>query len=302
MDRYNLTKGIVENLVNRVKSDNFQNSYNQNVNNSNLDYNMDCINDNFGCENTRLLVVFTGSNFRLSESLRKLSRAKKHGFSYDIAFSFSGAYIMGESGIADITRALNPGRVYTEEDQIVFDKVMKSVDGIIVPMATQDTTTKLSLGIQDSFISTLLWQSLWHGKKVFMDFYSVRTYNGMKSKNPVLAEMMSDYIAKLERMGVVNLQDHEDYSRDLSKSYREDDYNTDYDESKKKHLITDSVERTERNTRNDSQITFDKKVITEADLLDIAGNRNEVIVGINTIITPLALDTAKQKGIKVTRR
>ena len=300
MDRYNLTKGIVENLVNRVKSDNYQNPNNQNVT---TDYNRDCINDNFGCENTRLLVVFTGSNFRLSESLRKLSRAKKHGFSYDIAFSFSGAHSMGESGIEDITRALNPGRVYTEEDQIVFDKVMKSVDGIIVPMATQDTTTKLSLGIQDSFISTLLWQSLWHGKKVFMDFYSVRTYNGMKSRNSVLAEMMSDYIEKLERMGVVNLQDNEDYSRDLTRSYKEDDYSTDYDiESKKKPLITSSVERTEINSKNDNQITFDKKVITETDLLNIAGNRNEIVVGINTIITPLALDTAKQQGIKVIRR
>lgn len=300
MDRYNLTKGIVENLVNRVKQNNYQHSNNQPID---LDYSVDCVNDNFGCENTRLLVVFTGSNFRLSESLRKLSRAKKHGFSYDIAFSFSGAHIMGESGIEDITRALNPGRVYTEEDQIVFDKVMKSVDGIIVPMATQDTTTKLSLGIQDSFISTLLWQSLWHGKKVFMDFYSVRTYNGMKSRNPVLAEMMSDYIAKLERMGVVNLQDNEDYSRDLTNSYKEDDYNTDYEiDAKKKPLITDSVERIERVDRNDSQITFDKKVITEADLLDIAGNRNELIVPINTIVTPLALDTAKQQGIKVIRR
>ena len=142
MDRYNLTKGIVENLVNRVKSDNNQVRPVNQINQREV-----YIDDNFGCENTRILVVFTGSNFRLSESLRKLSRAKKHGFSYDIAFSFSGAHIMGESGIEDITRALNPGRVYTEEDQIIFDKVMKSVDGIIVPMATQDTTTKLALGI-----------------------------------------------------------------------------------------------------------------------------------------------------------
>ena len=103
MDRYNLTKGIVESLVNKVKSDS---NPNKNTNGVYLD-------DNFDCGDNRILVVFTGSNFRLSESLRKLSRAKKHGFSYDIAFSFSGAHILGESGIEDITRALNPGRVYT---------------------------------------------------------------------------------------------------------------------------------------------------------------------------------------------
>lgn len=283
MDRYNLTKGIVEDLVNQVKTKSNQNGI--------------CLDENFDCENNRMLVVFTGSNFRLSESLRKLSRAKKYGFSYDIAFSFSGAHIMGEEGIADITRALNPGRVYTEEDQIVFDKVMKSVDGIIVPMATQDTTAKLALGIQDSFISTLLWQSLWHGKKVFMDFYSVLTYNGMQSRNPVLTEMMSDYISKLERMKVVNLQDNDDYAKDLLEGFKEEDLNLDFESDvKKKPLITDVVEK------SDKQITFDKRVITENDLLSTVGNRNEIIVPINTIITPLALDTAKKQGINVIRR
>lgn len=289
MDRYNLTKGIVENLVCRVKD-----SSSDQTNKDYKDYMY--LNDDLGCENNRILVVFTGSNFRLAESLRKLSKAKKFGFSYDIAFSFSGAHIMGEQGITEITRALNPGRVYTEEDQIVFDKVMKSVDGIIVPMATQDTTTKLALGIQDSFISTLLWQSLWHSKPVLMDFYSVLTYNGMPSRNPVLTEMMNDYIAKLERMGVVNLQNNDDYSVDMVNQFRIDCMDVDADlDSKKKPLISNPVQTT------DVQIDL-PKVITESDLLKIVGNRNEIIVPIKTIITPLALDTAKKQGIKVTRR
>ncbi len=284
MDRYNLTKDIVEDLVNKVKTKSNQNGV--------------CLDEDFGCEENRILVVFTGSNFRLEESLRKLSRAKKYGFRYDIAFSFSGAHIMGEEGIAEITRALNPGRVYTEEDQLVFDKVMKSVDGIIVPMATQSTTTKLALGIQDSFIATLLWQSLWHGKKVFMDFYSVLTYNGMESRNPVLTEMMSDYISKLERMGVINLQDNDDYSKDLVNRFKEDDLNISVESDvKKKPLITDVIEKVDN-----KQITFDKRVITENDLLSTVGNKKEIIVPINTIITPLALDTAKQQGITVIRK
>ena len=284
MDRYNLTKDIVQNLVNQVKTKTNQNGV--------------CLDEDFGCENNRMLVVFTGSNFRLEESLRKLTRAKKHGFSYDIAFSFSGAHIMGEEGIEKITKALNPGRVYTEEDQMIFDKVMKSVDGIIVPMATQSTTTKLALGIQDSFVATLLWQSLWHGKKVFMDFYSVLTYNGMESRNPVLTEMMSDYISKLERMGVVNLQDNDDYSKDLVNRFKDEDLNVINEaDNKKKPLINDVNEKVDN-----KEITFDKRVITENDLLSTVGNRKEIIVPINTIITPLAVETAKKQGINVIRR
>lgn len=288
MNRYNLTKDVVEELVNQVKTKSNQNGV--------------CLDEDFGCENNRILVVFTGSNFRLEESLRKLTRAKKHGFSYDIAFSFSGAHIMGEEGIEKITKALNPGRVYTEEDQMIFDKVMKSVDGVIVPMATQSTTTKLALGIQDSFIATLLWQSLWHGKKVFMDFYSVLTYNGMESRNPVLTEMMSDYISKLERMGVVNLQDNDDYSKDLIERFEDEDLTvineSDVTDIKKKPLITNNVVEKADN----KQITFDKRVITENDLLSTVGNKKEIIVPINTIITPLAVDTAKKQGITVIRR
>ena len=43
------------------------------------------------------------------------------------------------------------------------------------------------------------------------------------------------------------------------------------------------------------------KIVTEKDLLDNVNNNNEVIVPTKTIITPLALDTAKKQGIKVIR-
>ena len=298
MDRYNLTKGIVENIVSRVKDS----STDQNTKDYKDYKDYLYLNDDLACENNRILVVFTGSNFRLGESLRKLSRAKKFGFSYDIAFSFSGANIMGEEGITEITRALNPGRVYTEEDQMVFEKIMKSVDGIIVPMATQSTTTKLALGIQDGFISTLLWQSLWHDKKILMDFESALTYNGMPSKNPFLTEMMTDYIAKLERMGVVNLRNNDDYSVDMVNQFRIDCVNVDGLEN-----IPNSLETKATNLTNVTKVVANQqidlpKVITESDLLKIVGNGNEIIVPIKTIITPLALDTAKKQGIKVTKR
>ena len=131
-----------------------------------------------------------------------------------------------------------------------------------------------------------------------MDFYSVLTYNGMTSRNPVLTEMMSDYIAKLERMSVVNLQDNDDYSQDMLNAFENEDSNINYDlDVKKKPLIADSVVE-----KADKQITFDKRVITENDLINTVGNRKEIIVPINTIITPLALDTAKKQGIQVIRR
>lgn len=274
MNRYNLTKDIVQSIVNRVNQSATPDTSSNSKHLSDYD-------------NQHLLVVFTGSNFRLAETLRNLSRARKQGFSFDIAFSFSGAHIIGEKGIEDITRVLKPTNVYTEEDQVIFQEVMRSVDGIIVPMATQDITAKLALGIQDNFISTLLWQSLWHGKKVFMDFCSVNTFDGIPSKTPALVDIMNNYISTLERMGVVNLQNSNDYKIDLISEFNNASITIEDSQ-----VVQVQASSTVKNM---------PKIVTVKDLLDNVNSNNEVVVPIKTIITPLALDTAKKQGIKVIR-
>ena len=280
MDKYNLTNDIIKKLVGKInKVPVHNNTIRESITNS-----INLIGEKFDFTNHHLLAVFTGTNVGLTETLRELNRCIKHGFTFDIAFSFSGAHVLGEKGIEEIKKSLKPNKVYYEEDQLIYAQVIESVDGIIVPMTTQDTATKLALGIQDNFVSTLLWQSLWLGKTVLMDFENVLTSKGVESKSPMLAEMMKEYAEKIQKMGVIKL-DKKDYSVELINEFKS--------ASLKIENSQNSVSVIDQNI---------PKIMTEKDLLNAVNNNNEVIVPIKTIITPQALDTAKKQDIKVIRK
>ncbi|AFS79871.1 putative flavoprotein [Gottschalkia acidurici 9a] len=277
MDKYNLTNDIIRKLVGRVNR--------VPVTNDNMINISSKIEERLDYSDHHILVVFTGTNIGLTEVLREVSRARKYGFTFDVAFSFSGAHVLGEEGMNEVKKALKPNKIYNEEDQLIFNQVIESVDGIMVPMATQDIASKLVLGIQDNFISTLLWRSLWNGKTVLMDFDNVLTYGGVESKNPMLAEIMKDYVEKLQKIGVIKL-DKSDYSVELINKFKN---------------VSMKIEDSQ-NLQSSAQSQGLPKIMTEKDLLSAVNNNNEIIVPIKTIITPQALDTAKKQGITIIRK
>ncbi|SCG84523.1 hypothetical protein DW1_2973 [Proteiniborus sp. DW1] len=239
--------------------------------------------------NQHILAVFTGTNFGLNESLRELSKARRYGFTFDIALTENGEEIIGEQGIASIKSTLQTDKVYTQKDKLIFGEILESVDGIIVPMLTQDTATKLALGIQDCFISTLLWQGLWHGKKILMDFSNVLAYRGNRSKVPMLQQIMNDYVEKLQMMGIKSV-DKKDYVLEMLNVFRD---------SPMDETTTVTGQSSQNTVAGESHST--RQVITEKDLINMKTINNEVTVPIGSIITPLAYDRAKELGIKIVK-
>jgi len=275
MNKYNQTNDIVADLVQRLSGKSV------NEEKSNLGYR------NQPYVSQHILAVFTGTNFGLSESLKELSKARRYGFTFDIALTENGEKIIGYEGIARIKSALQTDKVYTQKDMLIFGDILESVDGIIVPMLTQDTAAKLALGIQDCFVSTILWQGLWHGKKILMDFANVREYRGSKSKIPMLQQMMNDYIDKLKSMGVIGVE-KKDYVIEMLNAF-----------SGK----TTPEGSTTANSQNVVLESYgSRQVITEKDLVNMRNSNNEIAVPMGTIITPLAYDRAKELGIKIVRR
>lgn len=275
MDKYNQTNDIVSQLIQKLNK-----GYNMKEIAS-LSYQQQ------PHKNQHILAVFAGTNYGLNESLRELSKAKRYGFTFDIAISKNGEDIIGSQGIASIKSNLQAEKVYTERDKLIFGEILESVDGIIVPMTTQDTATKLALGIQDCFISTLLWQGLWHGKKILMDFENVLAYRGNKSKIPMLQQMMNDYVDKLQKMGVIGVD---------KKSYLVEMLNIFKDES----TLEKTTTRNSQNTVTQESYSF-RQVITEKDLISMGVHNEEVTVPMRAIITPLAYDKAKELGIRIVR-
>ena len=237
--------------------------------------------------NKHILAVFTGTDFGLNESLRELSKAKRYGFTFDIALTENGEEIIGAQGISYIKSALQTGKVYTQKDKLIFGDILESVDGIIVPMLTQDTAAKLALGIQDCFVSTLLWQGLWHGKKILMDFSNVIEYKGSKSKIPLLGQIMNDYIDKLKMMGIKSV-DKKDYVVEMLNVFREGP------------ITENTIMQNPQNAVTREGVGT-RQVITERDIINMRAINNEVTVPIGTIITPLAYDKAKELGLRIVK-
>ncbi|MDO5708185.1 MAG: hypothetical protein Q4P31_06090 [Andreesenia angusta] len=246
--------------------------------------------DGFITGETHLLVIFTGTDYGLNESLTELVQARNsYGFSYDVGFSFSGAGVIGEQGMQEINRRLQPRKTFTEYDQLIFERVLEGVDGIIVPLATQDTISKLAYGIQDSFISTLLWQAIWRGMTVLVDFQSVRTFKGEETKVSFQAEIIQEHIERVKKLGIKELVSNEYITRMLN-AFK--NANIEVEPTEEENIVV------EQKIKNNEF----PKIITSKDLIELAGNTGSISIPPKTIVTPLAMDTAKEKGIKVLRR
>lgn len=291
MNKYTLTSDVMEELIQRInKGSKRKNSTNTIDFGINVSKTNGIVDDKYvGYSSHHILVIFTGTDVGLTESLRELSRVKKYGFTFDVAFSYSGAQVIGESGINHIKSVLSPNKVYFEEDQLIFGDIIESVDGILVTMTTQDTAAKLTLGIQDNFISTLLWQAIWHGKIVLMDFDNVIRYRGTESKSPIQQQIINEYVDKLNKMSVISV-DKKSYVVEMLKKFKNVSLNNDGEQSQS---LQQPV-----NTNSESE----RRIITEKDLLEIAGDSKEVTVPLKAIVTPLAIDTAKKQSIKIIKK
>lgn len=245
------------------------------------------VNEKFDSEKKHLLIVFTGTEYGLNESLAELVKAKNnYGFSYDLGFSFSGEAVIGEKGINEIVRRLEPRNTFFEQDQLIFERVMENVEGIVVPMTTQDTVSKLAFGIQDSFISTLLWQALWKGMTILMDFQNSRKYKGTESKSDLQRQMVEEHIEKVKSFGIKELL-KDNYIVGMLNGFKNANI----------EVVGLSDSLVEQTVKKDFP-----KFVTSKDLLELAGSSKKLTIPSDTVVTPLAMDTAKEHGIEIIKR
>lgn len=226
--------------------------------------------DNFSDNNEKAIVVFTGSNIEIEKKIELIKELKNNGIKISLAFSFMAEQLLDTQRIIN---SLCPLNVYKEENVFKLKNISRDYSMIIGPNITMNTLSKVSLGMIDSFIPSLIWTFIYKGKKVYMDFTSVRNYLGGETKNKEVLGLVERYIDNVKKMGVIEI------SRENSLKNIIDDYG---------NLQT--------NISKSSQSIENKKVITERDILNMSSN-NKLILPKGTIITPLAKDKAGEKNI-----
>lgn len=216
-----------------------------------------------------VIVVFNGSNIRLDKKIEYIRAVKQRGVKVSLAFSFMAERILDTKSIID---KINPHMVYREEDIFKLQDILDEYSIIIGPNITINTLSKVALGMIDSFVPNLIWSFLYQGKKVYLDFTSVKQYLGEESKNPGIKNLIDSHIKALTSMGTMEVND--------------DNFNQVFSIGEEKSVGKNEIK------------DINKKVITENDILSISPSTS-LILPKGSILTPLAKEKAKEKGIMI---
>lgn len=229
-------------------------------------------------EKENILVLFTGSNLETDKALDNLKKLVEKGYLLAVCFSKSAEEVLD---VDRITNLLKPHKLYFEGDKEKCLGIVQSSDIVLVPALTQNTLAKVAVGIQDSFISTLLWQLLWAGKKVFINENSAEGRDHIPCKNRKMLGLMNNHMERLKEFGANIIKEH-DYRACIGKEV--------------------GTSRDIKNEFKKKEKIESKKVVTERDILDLVGKAEEFVVSRGTIVTPLAKDVAKENKVKIILR
>lgn len=226
----------------------------------------------------KALIVFTGSNMNIFSRLGEIKKLRENGVGFDIAFSFMSENIIKKDKIVS---ELKPDNIYSEEDVFDLEDIEKKYSYLIGPNITMNTLTKVSTGMVDSFISTIIWTFLYNGKKVFLDYGAVNNYLGKKCQNKAIQIMIDKNIDALSEMGVVEVTEGNYLDKII------DD----------KKIVEIEKKSTLNVDKKDSPVGK-SKVITAGDIEKLS-DKSIIVLEKGDILTPLAKDRAKQMNVEI---
>lgn len=233
---------------------------------------------NSSVNSDKALVVFNGSDTISDKKIAELRELKKSGIQISIAFSFMAEGLLDTKKIID---SLNPVNIYGEKDIFNLKDIIREYSLLIGPNITMNTLSKVSLGMVDSFIPNIIWSYLYKGKKVYLDFTSLRNYLGDRTENKEILKQITNHIERVKNMGVVEIDEGNPIHGISIKP-----------KSEPKKI--NEIENSKAYEDNDKK----RRVIIEKDILDL--NPNQVIsIPKGSIITHLARDKAREKNIKI---
>jgi len=235
------------------------------------------------CESKKIisLTLFTGSNLNadvLFEQLRNLSqRVQLHCIiSKGFLNYFKIEYIQSELPNAKIFLSLG-------EDEI--SREIECSDVLLIPFLSRNTATKVALSITDSLATNVFFQSIVKGKKIV----AVRSGADPDAEEcPVLSNLpkqlkniLREYITILKSAGVIFVEPTKFYSV--------------------AERIIFSTFRSRSEKSEPRYFTTGKAVITVDDLKDFLKISDDKVFSTptNSIITPSAIDFAKENEIKL---
>ncbi len=226
----------------------------------------------------RALVIFTGAALGFQEAIPQLKQLAKEGWTLKVLLSNSAEYVLTPKLIKE---QLGISEVLLEKDVKSLHDLYKDVSTYIIPTLTLNTAAKISLGIQDTLVTNLIAHGIMSGLTI------VAAKDGCDLSNPVRKEIGLNKNPKAyEDTFIQHLNNIESYGIKLV------DAKGLYDSLNHKPL-KDAV------TTKVGTYEFNNKVLTRNHIFEARKYGEVFYVPKGTIITSLAMDAAREVGLKL---
>jgi hypothetical protein len=222
-----------------------------------------------------LAVVFLGSDIELEEAFKFLKRCKLSGRRMTFIFSEAAQRILS---VPQLVKRLKPQRVITDQPYAELSSLVQGFGQVYVPNLTQNTAAKLAVGIQDDFVTNLLWKCLAINKPVYANSASVHHGWVESNLNALMASTMNGHLETLKGYGMK------------------------FEWPVFEGVVAESAVKTQTSKPIEGCVTLTdelaNKVVTERHILSLEkGSRLALKKGVK--ITPLAREAAKKRKIEL---
>lgn len=231
-------------------------------------------------------VIFTGGACGFTNALEQVRLLKEDGWDLKILLSNSAEYVLTPQYIKN---KLGISELYLEKDVKGLRQFYEGISACIIPTLTLNTAVKISLGIADNMTTNIASHIIMSGVPFIAardacDLHNpVRKKLGLDKTPKAYLAKMDDHLNNLESYGIKLVN-----ANALFQTVQENVFTF----SNKAKVKSAEVEP------KDVRV-FRKKVLTRMDIIEAKQNKTDLKVPYTTILSPLALETAKEFGVKI---
>ena len=213
----------------------------------------------------RLLVIFGATQFELDEPIQQLHTCMQDGWKITIILSDLATKVIN---LEPIHAAFGEDNILQENTLIDIKTFVDAYQQVVLPAFSYPMAAKLALGLVDTPCTYLVFEALSKGKKVIAASDALNQNEASIKGNPILSKLKGDYVNVLSELGVQLVP--------------------------MPRIAESIMERT-----SNSRAVVEKTLISAATIANLDADVRELVYVNPAIITPLAREHAKKRGIEL---
>ena len=251
-------------------------------------------------------VLFSGAIIGYGDAVTALKMLKDDGWKLTAVLSRAASEVITEERIRN---DIDPDAIYVEGAPINGRQIIDDNQYVIIPELTINTAAKVAGCISDNLLTNMIFRAMSTGKPVIASIDGCCPDSEIRAK--IGFKVTESYKARMRR----NLEDLKDYGivltvnsnlcHKVNKVY-ESSFAFSREDIEKKNYSGNEAEKAApekcvlSTKQTGGSIKVDKNIISRGDIAGCSGFET-VIVSKGTIVTDLASDEARKRGITIVR-